>query len=76
MKFLRSVKGCTKEGRIKNVQIRTDLGIYSLEEKMEGYKEKWKDHIRRLKQTRYPKQITQYKPKGRRDIGRPRKSWN
>jgi len=32
-------------------------------------------HIQRMHTNRIPKQALQYKPKGRRNIGRPRKRW-
>ena len=76
MKFLRSVKGCTREDRITNTQIRADLEIFAIEQKIENYKQNWKDHISRMEQTRYPKQIIHYRPEGRRDVGRPRKRWS
>ena len=42
---------------------------------IKAYQEKWLKHIKRMDTKRIPKQVLQYKPKGRRQIGRPRKSW-
>jgi hypothetical protein len=39
------------------------------------YQEKWLQHVQRIDTNRIPKQALQYKPKGRRNIGRPRKRW-
>ena len=39
------------------------------------YQEKWLQHIQRMDTNRIPKQALQYKPKGRRHIGRPSKRW-
>ena len=39
------------------------------------YQEKWLQHVQRMDTNRLPKQALQYKPKGRRNIGRPRKRW-
>jgi hypothetical protein len=36
---------------------------------------RWKDHINRMEDHRLPKQIMKYKPKGKRDVGRPMKRW-
>jgi len=35
--------------------------------------QKWLQHVQRMDTNRLPKQALQYKPKGRRNIGRPRK---
>jgi len=37
--------------------------------------QKWLQHVQRMDTNRLPKQRLQYKPKGRRNIGRPRKRW-
>jgi len=37
--------------------------------------QKWLQHVQRMDTNRLPKQALQYKPKGRRNIGRPRKRW-
>ena len=39
------------------------------------YQEKWQQHVQRMHTDRLLKQALQYKPKGRRNIGRPRKRW-
>ena len=39
------------------------------------YQEKWLKHVQRMDTKRLPKQALQYKPKGRRNIGRPKKKW-
>ena len=39
------------------------------------YKEKWLQRVQRMDENRIPKQALQYKPKGQRNIGRPRKRW-
>ena len=37
--------------------------------------QKWLQHVQRMDTNRLPKQALQYKPRGRRNIGRPRKRW-
>ena len=39
------------------------------------YQEKWLQHVQRMDTNRIPTQALQYTPKGRRNIGRPRKRW-
>ena len=35
----------------------------------------WLQHVQRMDTSRIPKQALQYRPKGRRNIGRPKKRW-
>ena len=42
---------------------------------MKEYQKKWLQRVQRMDTNRLPKQALQYKPKGRRNIGRPRKRW-
>jgi len=39
------------------------------------YKQNWINHLERMANTRLPKRALNYKPRGRRDCGRPRKRW-
>jgi hypothetical protein len=39
------------------------------------YQQKWLQHLQRMDTNRIPKQTLQYRPKGRRNIERRRKSW-
>ena len=38
-------------------------------------KEKWLQHVQRMDTSRIPKQALRYRPKGRRNIARPKKRW-
>jgi hypothetical protein len=40
MRFLRRVKGCTRADRIRNVDIRAELNIYNINNRLEENKEK------------------------------------
>lgn len=75
MKFLRSVKGCTRMDRLHNESIRNELEIFSIVDKLEEHKYQWKEHLDRMDNTRLPKKINTYKPHGKRSLGRPRKRW-
>ena len=50
-------------------------GAQNIVQEIKQYKEKWLQHVQRMDTNRLPKQALQYKAKGRRNIGRPRKSW-
>jgi hypothetical protein len=65
MRYLRSVKGYTNLGLIKNEDIRKELDIDSTQYKIENYRKKWIEHLDRMPDERIQKQILKYKPKGR-----------
>jgi hypothetical protein len=75
MKYLRTVKGCTRLDQIRNEDMRNELGISPLSEKIIEYRNKWKVHLQRMEPTRMPLQAYKYQPSGKRDIVRPRRRW-
>jgi len=74
-KFLRHWLGVTKLDKEKNQCIRQKMGAQNIVKEIEQYQKKWLQHVQRMDTNRLPKQALQYKPKGRRNIGRPRKRW-
>jgi len=75
MKFLRHLLGLTKLDKEKNQCIRGKTGAQNIVKEIKQYQKKWLQHIQRMDTNMIPKQALQYKPKGRRQIGRPRKRW-
>jgi len=75
MKFLRNIIGITKLDKEKNQGIREKTGAQNIVKEIKQYQEKWLQHVQRMDINRLPKQALQYKPKGRRNIGRPTKRW-
>jgi len=75
MKFLRHLLGITKPDKEKNQCIGGKAGAQNIVKEIKQYQEKWLQHAQRMDTNRVPKQALQYKPKGRRNIGRPRKRW-
>jgi hypothetical protein len=75
MKYLRTVKGCARLDQIRNEDIRSELGISLLSEKITEYRNKWKAHLQRMEHTRIPLQVYKYQPSGKRDIDTPRRRW-
>jgi len=67
--------GITKLDKEKNQCIRGKTGAQNILKEIKQYQVKWLQHIQRMDTNRIPKQAVQYKPKRRRDIGRPRKRW-
>jgi hypothetical protein len=55
MRYLRSVKGCTKLDHTKNEDIRKELNTDSMQYKIENYRKKWIEHLDRMSDERIPK---------------------
>ena len=75
MKFLRHLLGITKLDKEKNQCIRQKTGAQNIVKEIKQYQTNWLQHVQRMDTKRLPKQALQYKPKGQRNIGRPRKRW-
>jgi hypothetical protein len=75
MRFLRSVKGYTKLDKIRSEVIRKELEISGIKAVRSKHKQNWINHLERMENTRLLKHALNYKPRGRRDRGRPRKIW-
>ena len=58
-----------------SIWIRQKTGAQNIVKEIKQYQKKWLQHVQRMDTNRLPKQALQYKPKGRRNIGRPRKRW-
>ena len=55
--------------------IRKELRITSILDKIDEYRKKWLLHIQKMPQNRIPLKSYNYRPQGRRSIGRPNKLW-
>jgi len=75
MRFVRSVKGYTRPDKIRSDVIRKELEICGIQDVRAKYKQNWTNHLERMDNNRLPKHALSYKPRGRRDRGRPRKRW-
>ena len=51
------------------------LNSFSLSLKLTQNKLNWRKHIQRIDDNKLPKTILNYKPEGRRNIGRPQMIW-
>jgi hypothetical protein len=74
MRFLRSVKGYTRLDKIGS-EVKEKLEISGIQVVRSKHKQNWINHLERMDNTRLPKHAVNYKPRGRRDRGRPRKRW-
>jgi hypothetical protein len=75
MRFLRSVKGCTRLDKIRSEVTREELEISGIQDVRSKHKQNWINHLERMDNTRLPKHALNYKLRGRRDRGRPWKRW-
>jgi hypothetical protein len=75
MRFLRIVKGYTRLDKIRSQVIRQELEISGIQDVRSKHKQNWINHLERMDNTRLPTHALNYKPRGRRDRGRPRKRW-
>jgi hypothetical protein len=50
-------------------------GAQNIVKEIKQYQEKGLQHVQRMDTNRIPKQALQYKPRGRRNVGRSRKRW-
>jgi len=55
--------------------IRGKTGARNIVKEVRQCQKNWLQHVQMMDKNRIPKQALQYKPKGRRNIGRPRKRW-
>ena len=75
MKFLRGTQGCSLLDRRRNEDIRRDLNIASLHQKIEDHRRRWCEHLNCMPDIRLPVATMDYHPTGKRDVGRPRRRW-
>jgi hypothetical protein len=73
MRFLRRVKGYTRLDKIRSEVIRKGLEISRIQDVRAKYKQNWINQLKRMDNTRLLKHALNYKPRGRRDRGCPRK---
>jgi len=75
MRFLNSVKGNTRLDKIRSEVIRKEVEISGIQDLRSKHKQNWINHLERMDNTGLPTHALDYKPRGRRDRGRPRKRW-
>jgi hypothetical protein len=72
MKILRHLLGKTKLDKEKEQKKKRKTGAQNIVKEVKQCQEVWLQHVQRIDTNRIPNQALQYKPKGRRNIGRPR----
>ena len=75
MRALRAIRGVTRRDRMRNDDIRRELGVESILEVVDKSKLRWYGHVQRMNEDQFPRKYLQYRPHGRRPVGRPRRRW-
>jgi len=75
IRFLRRVTGNTRLDKIRSEVMRKELEIFGIQDVRLKHKQNWINHLEKVDNTRLPKHALNYKPRERRDRGRPRKRW-
>ena len=75
MRILRLIMGVTMWDRLRNDYIREQLGVESVLVFIERSQLRWYGHVMRMEDRRYPLKYYNWRPEGRRPVGRPRKRW-
>jgi hypothetical protein len=68
MRFLRSVAGYRRTDKKRNTDIRQNLKIFNLGQKIREYQQNYFEHILRMPTYCIPRKIFNYHPKGRREV--------
>lgn len=76
LKYLRRVKGVTRMDKLRNDDIRAELGVKSIIHGIESQQLRWFGHLSRMNDDRPVKQIWKAGVEKNRAPGRPRKTWN
>ena len=76
MKFLRRVMGITKMDRIRNVEVRKELDIEPIVNKIERNQLRWYGHLIRMDRETPVKSVWESRVQHKRPRGRPTVTWN
>jgi hypothetical protein len=76
MDYLRRSVRVSRLEHISNQEIRTRMNAEeSIIDRIKNKGPSWFGHVLRMEEERWPKQLYQWKPPGKRKRGRPNKSW-
>jgi hypothetical protein len=76
MKFMRKTAGLTLWDHKRNEDILKNLKIEPVSKFIQNYRANWKNPIERMDSSRIPNNLLNYRPHGKRSIGRPLKRWS
>ena len=75
MRILRSIKGVILRDKAKSVDIRNELGVNSMQEKVREMRLRWYGHMQRMEENNEVRAVADMSVPGKRPRGRPRRRW-
>ena len=75
MRMLGRIKGVTLRNRVKSVDIRKELGVSSIQEKVREMRLRWYGHMQRMEENNEVRAVGDMRVPGKRPRGRPRERW-
>ncbi|XP_063613758.1 uncharacterized protein LOC134786991 [Penaeus indicus] len=75
MRMLRRIKGVTLRERERSTDIRRELGVSDINEKVKEIRMRWYGHVKRREEGHPAKEAMESIVPGRRPRGRPNKRW-
>ena len=75
MRMLRRIKGVTLRDKVKSVDIRKELGVNSIQDKVREMRLRWYGHMQRMEESNEERAVIDLRVPGNRPRGRPRGRW-
>ena len=75
MRMLRRIKGVTLRDKLKSLDIRKELGVNSIQEKVREMRLRWYGHMQRMEENNEVRAVGDMRVSGSRPMGRPRGRW-
>ena len=75
MRMLRRIKGVTLKDKERSENIRKELGVNDINEKVKEIRMRWYGHVLRMDDGNPVKEVMHTEVEGKRPRGRPRKRW-
>ena len=73
--MLRRIKGVTLRDKVKSVDIRKELGMNSVQEKVREMRLRWYGHMQKMEENNEVRAVVDMRVPGKRPRGRPRGRW-
>jgi hypothetical protein len=76
VKFMKKTAGLTLRDHKRNEEILKNLKVEPVSKFIQNYRANWKNRIERMDSNRIPNNLMNYRPHGKRSLGRPLKRWS